>query len=62
FVDMALPGTSVVYLGSQAYLVQGTSVSTAYATGIAAGNEATSCAGLAQIQAAMQQKFAVPQN
>lgn len=61
FVDMALPGASVVYLGNQAYLVQGTSVSTAYATGIAAGNEATSCAGLAQIQAAMQQKFPVPQ-
>jgi Subtilase family/Fervidolysin N-terminal prodomain len=61
FVDMALPGASVVYLGNSAYLVQGTSVSTAYATGIAAGNEATSCAGLAQIQAAMQKQFAVPQ-
>jgi hypothetical protein len=60
FVDMALPGTSVVYLGDQAYLMQGTSVSTAYATGIAAGNEASGCAGLPQIQAAMQQKFAVP--
>ena len=60
FVDMALPGSSVVYLGNQAYLVQGTSVSTAYATGVAAGNEAASCAGLAQIQAAMQKQFAVP--
>ena len=26
FVDMALPGASVVYLGNQAYLMQGTSV------------------------------------
>ena len=60
FVDMALPGASVVYLGNQPYLMQGTSVSTAYATGIAAGNEAASCAGLSQIQAAMQKKFAVP--
>jgi thermitase len=60
FVDMAMPGSSVVYLGSQAYLVQGTSVSTAFATGVAAGNEAASCAGLAQIQAAMQAKFPVP--
>ncbi len=60
FVDMALPGSSVVYAGSQAYLMQGTSVATAYATGTAAGNEAASCAGLAQIQAAMQAKFAVP--
>ena len=60
FVDMALPGASVVYLGNQAYMVQGTSVSTAYATGIAAGNEAVNCAGLPQIQAAMQKQFAVP--
>jgi hypothetical protein len=62
FVDMALPGASVVYFGSQPYLVQGTSVSTAYATGIAAGNEAANCPGLAQIQAAMQKQFAVPSN
>lgn len=61
FVDMALPGANVVYLGNQAYLMQGTSVSTAYATGIAAGNEAANCAGLQQIQTAMQAKFAVPQ-
>jgi hypothetical protein len=60
FVDMALPGSSVVYLGNQAYLMQGTSVSTAYATGVAAGNEAASCAGLQQIQSAMQTKFPVP--
>jgi hypothetical protein len=60
FVDMALPGASVVYLGNQAFLMQGTSVSTAYATGVAAGNEAASCAGLAQILTAMQKKFAVP--
>jgi hypothetical protein len=60
FVDMALPGASVVYLGNQAYLMQGTSVSTAYATGVAAGNEAASCAGLAQIQTTMQKQFAVP--
>ncbi len=60
FVDMALPGSGVVYLGNQAYLMQGTSVSTGYATGVAAGNEAASCAGWAQIQAAMQQKFRVP--
>ena len=37
FVDLAPPGNSVVYLGDQPWLVQGTSVSTAYMTGMAAG-------------------------
>ena len=61
FVDMALPGASVVYLNGQPYLVQGTSVSSAYATGMAAGTKTSTCAGWSQIQAAMQQKFPVPQ-
>jgi thermitase len=61
FVDMALPGANIVYLGSQAYLVEGTSVSTAYATGIAAGTKTSNCNTWPQIQSAMQQQFAVPQ-
>jgi hypothetical protein len=60
-VDMALPGTSVVYLGTQAYVVQGTSPATAYATGVAAGTKGVNCPTWAQIQSAMQQKFPVPQ-
>ena len=60
FVDMGLPGTSIIYLGSQAYVVQGTSVSTAYATGVAAGTKTANCDGWPQIQSAMQQKFVVP--
>jgi hypothetical protein len=60
-VDMALPGTSIVYLGSQAYVVQGTSPATAYATGVAAGTKGVNCPTWAQIQSAMQQKFPVPQ-
>jgi thermitase len=60
FVDMALPGTSVVYLGSQAYVVQGTSASTAYATGVAAGAKGINCLPWSQIQGAMQQRFPVP--
>jgi hypothetical protein len=59
-IDLALPGTSVVYFGNQAYVVQGTSSATAFATGIAAGNKAMTGASWAQIQAAMQHKFAVP--
>jgi hypothetical protein len=60
-VDMALPGTSIVYLGSQAYVVQGTSPATAYATGVAAGTKGVGCPTWPQIQSAMQQKFPVPQ-
>jgi hypothetical protein len=61
FVEMALPGTSFVYLGSQAYVVQGTSPAAAYASGIAAGTKTVNCAGWPQILSAMQQKFPVPQ-
>lgn len=61
FVEMALPGTSLVYLGNQPWVVQGTSPATAYATGVAAGTKANNCLPWAQIQAAMQQKFPVPQ-
>ena len=60
FVTLAMPGASVVYLGSQAYVVQGTSPATAYATGVAAGTKGSDCLPWAQIQSAMQQKFPVP--
>ena len=60
FVSLAMPGASVVYLGGQPYLVQGTSPATAYATGVAAGTKGAGCLPWTQIQTAMQQKFAVP--
>jgi hypothetical protein len=60
FVSLAMPGASVVYLGGQAYVVQGTSPATAYATGVAAGTKGAGCMPWTQIQTAMQQKFAVP--
>jgi hypothetical protein len=60
-VDMALPGASVVYLANQSYLVQGTSSSTAYASGIAAGTKNVNCLTWQQILSAMQMKFPVPQ-
>jgi hypothetical protein len=60
FVSMALPGASVVYLGSQAYVVQGTSPATAYASGVAAGYKGINCDTWQQIQAMMKQKFPVP--
>jgi Subtilase family len=60
FVDLAIPGASVVYFGNQAYVVQGTSVSTANATGLAAGTKGANGASWTQIEAALQKKFAVP--
>jgi hypothetical protein len=59
-VDMALPGASIVYVGSQAYVVQGTSPATAYAAGIAAGTKSVNCLTWKEILSAMQTKFTVP--
>ena len=60
FIAMALPGASVVYLGNSAWVVQGTSPATAYASGVAAGVKGASNLTWAQILATMQQKFPVP--
>jgi len=60
FVSMALPGANVVYYNGQPYVFQGTSVSTALATGVAAGTKGADCWSWTQIQSAMQQQFAVP--
>jgi hypothetical protein len=60
FVSMALPGANVVRQGNLAYVMQGTSTATAYASGIAAGTKGINCDSWAQIQNAMQQKFPVP--
>lgn len=60
FVEMALPGSSYVYLGNQAYLVQGTSPATAYATGIAAGTKSVNCGNWPAIESTMAQQFPVP--
>jgi hypothetical protein len=58
--NMALPGTSIVYYGNQAYGVQGTSTATAYASGVFAGTMSANGSSAPQIIGAMQQKFAVP--
>jgi hypothetical protein len=58
--SLALPGTSFVYFGNQAYGVQGTSTSTAYASGIFAGTMAANASSASQIIKAMQAKFPVP--
>jgi hypothetical protein len=60
FITLALPGASVVYLGGQSYVVQGTSPATAYATGVAAGVRSGTTQTWPQILSSMQQKFPVP--
>ena len=52
---------NVVYYNGQAFVVQGTSPATAYATGVAAGTRGQDCAPWTQIQSAMQRKFPVPE-
>ena len=61
FVSMALPGANIVQLGGQSWEVQGTSTSTAYASGVAAGTKGINCQPWSQIESAMDQKFPVPQ-
>jgi thermitase len=60
FVDLAAPGTSIVYLGSQPWLVQGTSVSSAYMTGIATGTKTATGQSWMQIENSLKQNFPVP--
>ena len=61
FISLGLPGASVVYLGGQAWVVQGTSPATAYASGVAAGAKSTTSMTWPQILSTMQQRFPVPQ-
>jgi Subtilase family/Fervidolysin N-terminal prodomain len=60
FVDLAAPDSSIVYLGNQPWFVQGTSVSTAYMTGLAAGTADFTHQTWAQIQAALTHSYPVP--
>jgi hypothetical protein len=60
FVDLAAPDSSVVYLGSQPWFTQGTSVSTANMTGLAAGSADATKQTWAQIMAKLSLLFPVP--
>jgi hypothetical protein len=55
FVDLTLPGTGIVQFGKLNYLVNGTSVSTAYASGLAAGTAAANCRPLRDVEQSMRQ-------
>ncbi|HUA67796.1 MAG TPA: S8 family serine peptidase [Candidatus Saccharimonadales bacterium] len=60
FVNLAAPGTSIVYFGGQPWLVQGTSVSTAYMTGLAAGTKTATPLTWTQIENSLKQNYPVP--
>jgi Subtilase family/Fervidolysin N-terminal prodomain len=61
FVNLAASGNSIVYFNNQPWLVQGTSVSTAYMTGIAAGTKAATGLPWMEIENSLRQSFPVPQ-
>lgn len=61
FVDLSAPGQSIVYFVNQPWLVQGTSVSTAFMSGMAAGLKAATSQTWPQIYASLKQNFPVPQ-
>lgn len=61
FIDLGAPGNTIVYLGNQPWLIQGTSVSSAYMTGIAAGTKTATGQSWTQIENSLKQNFPVPQ-
>jgi Subtilase family/Fervidolysin N-terminal prodomain len=61
FIDLGAPGNTIVYLGNQPWLIQGTSVSSAYMTGIAAGTKTATGQSWTQIENYLRHSFPVPQ-
>lgn len=59
FVSLGAPGTSVVPYGDMAFGVQGTSVSTAYTSGLAAGYLESSGGNMAKMETFLNNNFGV---
>ena len=59
FVTLGAPGTSTVYYQGQPWIVQGTSASTAFVTGTAAGNMDSTHNSASQTQAYLNRLFGV---
>jgi len=59
FVDLMLPGTSIVPYDGQSWAVTGTSTSTAFATGVAAGLADSGHNCPSQVIPTLQSKFGV---
>ena len=62
FVDVVAPGSSVVYFGGNAYLVNGTSASTAFVTGLAAGLKSETGASAAALTDKLKGLLAAPKS
>ena len=60
FVQAGAPGQSIVFFNNQAYLVTGTSVSAAFASGLAAGMKENTGQSLADVEAALRKALALP--
>ncbi len=60
FVDVAAPGSSIVYFGGKAYMVSGTSSSTAFVSGLAAGMKSSTGASADAIIAKLKEVLTVP--
>ncbi len=59
FVDVIAPGSSIVYYGGRAYLVSGTSASTAFVSGLAAGMKSSTGASAAAITGKLKEALGV---
>ena len=59
FVDLAAPGTDLILFNGQSWMVTGTSASTAYASGLAAGMVDGNKMTLDQVKAALQKLLPV---
>ncbi len=59
-ITLAAPGTTVVFLNGQAWYAEGTSVSTAYMTGLAAGTADSTHRTWNEIEAALVKAYPVP--
>jgi hypothetical protein len=60
FVDLGAPGSSIVTFGNQAYLITGTSISTAIASGIAAGSAQNSGKSGPSLAELLTRSLAIP--
>jgi hypothetical protein len=62
FVDVAAPASSIIYFGGKAYLVSGTSASTAFVSGLAAGMKSSTGASAAALTTKLKEVLGVPKS
>ena len=60
FVDVVAPGSSIIYFGGKSYLVSGTSASTAFVSGLAAGMKARTGASAEAVAAKLKEALGAP--